>query len=144
METKKKLAILQYIYAASIAETVNTYDKLNMLKYVEDTKNASLSQTASIINSQLDIQTPEQVITHIAEVFGCANWKIQRKMNGFSAIATSCKLWELCKKSGGAYPCKGWCLNPMRAMIAANDYTIDFSVKSTLMDAEYCQVDLRY
>ena len=144
METEKKLTILQNMYAASIAETVNTYGKLNMLNYVEDAKNVVLSQTASIINSQLDIQTPEQVITHIAEVFGCANWKIERKMNGFSAIATSCKLWELCKKSGGANPCKGWCLNPMRAMIAANDYTIDFSVKSTLRDAEYCQVDLRY
>jgi hypothetical protein len=28
METEKKLALMQNIYAASIAETVNTYQKL--------------------------------------------------------------------------------------------------------------------
>jgi hypothetical protein len=144
MDTKKKLAFMQNVYAASIAESVNTYEKLNVLNYVEDANNTRLSQTASIINSQLDIQTPEQVITRIAEVFGYANWKVERKMSGFSAIATSCKLCALCKKSGGATPCMGWCLNLMRAMIAANDFTIDFSVRSTLMDGEYCQVDLRY
>ena len=144
METEKKLVILQNMYAVSIAEAVNTYAKLNVLNYVENSNIARLSQTASLINSQLDIQTPEQVITYIAEVFGYANWKIERKMNGFSAIATSCKLCALCKKSEGANPCIGWCLNPMRVMIAANDYTIYFTVKSTLMDGEYCQVDLRY
>ena len=144
METEKKLAILQNMYAMSVAETVNTYGKLNVLKDVEDAKNALLSQTASKINAQLDIQTPGQVITRMAEVLGYANWKAERRMNGFSAIATTCKLCDLCKKAGGASPCSGWCLDPMRAMIAANDFTIDFSVKSTLMDGEYCQVDLKY
>ena len=144
METEKKLAIMQTLYAATIAETVNTYEKFNVLSHVEDARKALLSQSASNINAQLDIHTPEQVIASIAEVFGYANWKTERRLNGYAAIATSCKLCKLCKQEGDANPCNGWCLIPMKAMIAAIDYTIDFSVKSTLMDGECCQVDLQY
>jgi len=34
METEKKLALMQNTYAAAIAETVNTYEKLKVLDYV--------------------------------------------------------------------------------------------------------------
>ncbi len=144
MEIEKKLALMQNTYAAAIAEAVNTYDKLKVLDKLVETKKERQAQTAPYMNTQLEIASPEDVFTKLADTFGCANWTIEKTESGFTATATSCKLCALSKRMGGANPCYGWCLDPMFAMMTAvSNGKIDsksISVHSTLMTGDCCKV----
>lgn len=147
METEKKLALMQNTYAASIAESVNTYEKLKVLDYVVEKKKERQPQTAPYINQQLGVETVEDVFIKLSDAFGCAEWNIEKLTDGYCATATMCKLCSLSKKMGGANPCNGWCLDPMFAMITAvSGGKIDndkITVKSTLMDGEGCKVIIK-
>lgn len=146
MNTEKKLEIMQNTYAASVAETVNTYNKLKVLDYVVDARKQRQPQSAPLINAQLGIKTAEDVFTHMTEVFGCANWTIEKTTDGLIATASSCKLCGFAKKMGGANPCNGWCLDPMKAMVGAINKNIDdghFIVQSTLFDGPSCKVVIK-
>ena len=142
MEIEKRLIMLQNTYAASIAETVNTYEKLKALETIVEKRKERQVQTAPYLNQQLGIQSVEDVFYTLSEIFGCANWSVEKTENGYAATATSCKLCALSKKMGGANPCNGWCLDPMLAMITATG-KIDagsIAVESTLMAADCCKV----
>ena len=142
MEIEKRLIMLQNTYAASIAETVNTYEKLKALETIVEKRKERQVQTAPYLNQQLGIQSVEDVFYTLSEIYGCANWSVKKTENGYAATATSCKLCALSKKMGGANPCNGWCLNPMLAMITATG-KIDagsIAVESTLMAADCCKV----
>ena len=142
MEIEKRLTMLQNTYAASVAETVNTYEKLRALETIVERRKERQAQTAPYLNQQLGIQSVEDVFYTLSEIFGCANWSVEKTENGYAATATSCKLCALSKKMGGANPCNGWCLNPMLAMITATG-KIDagsIAVESTLMAADCCKV----
>ena len=144
MESEKKLALLQNTYAASVAETVNTYDKLKVLDQIVEKKAERQSQTAGAMNRMMGINSIEDVFLTLADVFGCANWQVEKTADGYTATATACKLCALSKKMGGANACRGWCLDPMTAMIT--DLTggktgkDQIKVQSTLMDGEACKV----
>lgn len=144
METEKKLTLMQNTYAAAVAETVNSYEKLKVLDKIVETKKERQVQTAPYMNAQLEIASPEEVFTKLTDTFGCANWMIEKTEDRFIAIATSCKLCALSKRMGGANPCQGWCLDPMFAMItAATDGGVsekNIAVESTLMTGEHCKV----
>lgn len=144
MKTEQKLAIMQNTYVASVAETVNAYEKLKVIEYIVDKKKERLTDTAIAVNAQLGVKTPQDVFLLMSEVFGCADWKVEEKSDGFTAVSKSCKLCALSKRMGGANPCSGWCLNPMRAMVKAIADSLDFTVVSTLMDGKCCRIDLRY
>ena len=134
--------MLQNTYAASIAETVNTYEKLKASETIVEKRKERQVQTAPYLNQQLGIQSVEDVFYTLSEIYGCANWSVKKTENGYAATATSCKLCALSKKMGGANPCNGWCLNPMLAMITATG-KIDagsIAVESTLMAADCCKV----
>ncbi len=142
MEAEKTLALLQNIYAASIAETVNTYDRLMVLDTIVERRKERNSQTAPFLNQQLGIETVEEVFGKLSEIFGCADWSVGKVDDGYIATAASCKLCALSKKMGGADPCNGWCLDPMFAMITAAT-KIDAGslvVESTLMTGDCCKV----
>jgi hypothetical protein len=142
MEIEKRLIIMQNTYAASVAETVNTYEKLNVLDSVVERRKERQAQTAPYLNQQLGIQSIEDVFSTLCEIYGCANWTVKKTENGYVAIATSCKLCALSKKMGGANPCNGWCLDPMIAMLS-NAGKIDskqITVESTLMNDDCCKV----
>ena len=142
MDIEKRFALLQNTYAASVAETVNTYDKLNVLNAIVEKRKERHAQTALFLNQQLGIETIEDVFCKLSEIYGCANWSVEKKDGGYVATAVSCKLCALSKKMGGANPCNGWCLDPMLAMITALG-KIDaksITVESTLMDADCCKV----
>ncbi len=142
MEIEKRLVMLQNTYAASVAETVNTYEKLNALDTIVERRKERQTQTAPYLNQQLGIQSIEGVFYTLSEVYGCANWSVKETENGYVATATSCKLCALSKKMGGANPCNGWCLDPMLAMITATG-KIDaesIAVESTLMAGDCCKV----
>lgn len=142
MKIEKRLAVLQNTYAASVAETVNTYEELKALDAIVERRKERQAQNAPFLNRQLDISGAEGVFHTLAEIYGCANWSVQKTGDGYAATATSCKLCALSKKIGGANPCDGWCLDPMIAMIADAE-GIDaecVSVESTLMTGDCCRV----
>jgi hypothetical protein len=142
MDIQKRLTMLQNTYVASVAETVNTYEKLKSLEVIVESRKERQVQTASYLNQQLGIQSVEDVFYTLCEIYGCANWSVSKTENGYVAIATSCKLCALSKKMGGANPCHGWCLDPMIAMITSLG-KIDagnITVESTLMATDCCKV----
>ncbi len=142
MDIEKRLTILQNTYAASIAEAVNTYEKLKVLEAIVERRKERQAQTAPYLNQQLGIQNVEDIFHTLSEIYGCASWSVNKTENGYAATATSCKLCALSKKMGGANPCNGWCLDPMIAMIAAAG-KIDagsVTVESTLMSSDCCKV----
>ena len=142
MDIEKRLALLQNTYAASIAETVNTYDKLQVLETIVERRKERQAQRATFLNQQLGIEIVEDVFGKLSEIYGCANWSVEKKDDGYIATAISCKLCALAKKMGGANPCNGWCLDPMFAMITAIEKTDVESivVESTLMAGDCCKV----
>ena len=142
MDAEKALTLLQNIYAASIAETANTYDRLMALDTIVERRKERQAQTAPFLNQQLGIETVEEVFGRLSEIFGCADWSVEKADDGYIATAASCKLCALSKKMGGANPCNGWCLDPMFAMIAAAT-PIDAGsivVESTLLTGDCCRV----
>lgn len=142
MDIEKRLGILQNTYAASVAETVNTFEKLNVLEAIVQKKKDRQAQTASYLNQQLGIENIEDVFYKLSEIYGCANWTVKKTEDGYTAIATSCKLCALSKKMGGANPCYGWCLDPMIAMLSATGKTKPekIIVIKTLMTNDSCEV----
>lgn len=142
MDMEKRFALLQNTYAASIAETVNTYEKLKVLDTIIEGRKERQTQTAPFLNQQLGIETVEDVFCMLSEIYGCANWFVEKTDNGYIATALSCKLCALSKKMGGASPCNGWCLDPMLAMIttAGKIDVGNITVESTLMDGDCCKV----
>lgn len=142
VEIEKRLAILQNTYAASVAETVNTYDRLKALEAIVQRRKERQAQTAPYMNQQLGIENVEDVFLRLSEIYGCANWKVDKIGANYVATATSCKLCAFSKKMGGANPCNGWCLDPMIAMLSAA-IKIDsdrITVESTLMKDDSCKV----
>lgn len=142
MESEQKLSVLQNIYAAALAEAVNTYQGLSALPSIEKRKQERQAQTAPYLLSQLKITSIEGVFTCLSDLFGCANWSVQSTDSGYRATATACKLCAFSKKMGGASPCKGWCLDPMIAMIGALEPKAGVMVESTLMDQSSCSLTI--
>lgn len=142
MEIEKRLTILQNTYAVSVAETVNTYEKLKVLETIVEKRKERQTQAAPYLNQQLGINRIEDVFYILSEIYGCADWTVEKTEDGFVATATSCKLCALSKKMGGANPCNGWCLDPMIAMIAATGGidTGNITVESTLMEENCCKI----
>lgn len=145
MDIGKRLALLQYTYAASVAETVNTYEKMKVLDNIVERRKARQAQAAPLLNQQLGVETLEDVFNNLSEVYGCANWVVEKTDDGYVAVATACKLCALSMKMGGANPCNGWCLDPMFAMITAISGidAEDISVESTLMNEDRCKVSIK-
>jgi len=142
MEIGKRLAILQNTYAASVAETVNTFERLKVLDAIVQKRKERQAQTAPYLNQQLGIQSIEDVFCTLSEIYGCANWSVEKTEGGFVAVATSCKLCALAKKMGGADPCRGWCLDPMIAMLTAAGKADagSIAIESTLMEGDFCKI----
>lgn len=144
MEIEKRLIMLQNTYVASVAETVNTYEKLKALEAIVERRKERQAQSAPYLNQQLGVQSVEDVFYTLSEIYGCANWSVKKTEDGYVAIATTCKLCALSKKMGGANPCNGWCLDPMIAMLS-NASKIDskqITVESTLMGDDCCKVSI--
>jgi len=144
MEIEKRLTMLQNTYAASVAETVNTYERLGKLDAIVESRKTRQTQIAPYLNQQLGIKSVEDVFYTLSEIYGCANWTVQKTENGYVAIANTCKLCALSKKMGGANPCDGWCLDPMIAMISdlCKTDSKQITVESTLMSSDCCKISV--
>lgn len=144
MEIEKRLTTLQNTYAASVAETVNTYEKLKALETIVQRRKERQAQTAPYLNQQLGVESVEDVFYKLSEIYGCANWVVEKTRDRYVATTTACKLCALTKKMGGANPCNGWCLDPMIAMLCdvSKIDTKHITVESTLMNDECCKVSI--
>lgn len=145
MDIGKRLALLQYTYAATVAETANTFEKLQVLDNIVGRRKARQAQSAPLINQQLGVETVADVFNKLSEVYGCANWAVEETDEGYVAVATACKLCALSLKMGGANPCNGWCLDPMFAMITSvSGIDVEnITVESTLMSGDCCKVIIK-
>ena len=146
MKETERLAFLQNVYAAAIAETVNKYHQFGQLDAVVADKKAKQAYTAPYMNEQLAITSTIEVFERLKEVFGCADWEVQEQDGLYKATAKSCKLCALAKKMGGASPCSGWCIDPMTAMIKAlaekQGKVAEVIAESTLMEGSVCSVTI--
>jgi hypothetical protein len=142
MELEKKLSTLQFTYAASVAETVNTLNSLGALDTTVAKRKLRQAQAAPMLNRQVGVESVKDVFSKLVELYGCANWTVQKTSDGYDATATTCMLCALSKKMGGANPCHGWCLDPMIAMIGAVSGIPEdrITVESTLMDSDACRM----
>ncbi len=146
MELEKNMGILQNVYATAIAESVNIYANAGILPGVEAQKKARQVQIAPYMIRQLGIVSIDEVFTRLSDIFGCANWVVEKDSEKIVAHATTCKLCALAKKMGTASPCNGWCIDPMTAMIqtiATNEgYTAFIETNSTLMKDSACKLTI--
>jgi hypothetical protein len=144
MNMEQRLINLQNVYAASIAETVNTYERLGQLTAIETRREAKQAQSAPYMVKQLGISSINEVFITLSDIFGCANWHTECTEEGMIASATTCKLCALSKKMGGASPCKGWCLDPMIAMLKViaekEGASVSVEVEGTLMEHDACHL----
>lgn len=93
--------MLQNTYAASVAEAVNTYEKLGVLDTIVEKRKERQEQTSLYLNQQLGIQSVEDVFRTLYEIYGCADWSVKKTEDGYVAAATSCKLCALSKDGRG-------------------------------------------
>ena len=144
MDNQMKLGMMQQLYAAALAESVNTYAALGALEKVVERKAARKVETGKWMNSQLGNGAPEEVFTSLTELMNCARWEINKTETGFEARAAQCRLMALSNQMGGARPCEGWCLNPMKGMLMAMGIDeADIQVKSTLHDGKVCELQVK-
>ena len=146
MDTKTRFSVLQNTYAAAVAEAVKTYHAFGKLEAVVEHKSKRLEQSASYMIEQLGVSSVEDVFTKLSELFGCARWQIEKTADGFIATADTCRLCAFSKKMGGASPCRGWCIDPMTAMIrnilSKENIESSFRLESTLMDQSQCRLHI--
>lgn len=146
MNPEMKVTMLQNIYAAALAESINTYEKLGAHATVVESKKLHQPASAPRMNQMIGAQTAKDVFTNLSGLFGCANWQVEETPNKLTATATACKLCALSKQMGGANPCNGWCLDPMRAMIQALESpgvaSDTFTILETLYTGDKCRVTI--
>lgn len=140
MELEKKLKCLQMFYAGALADAVNHFGKAGILEEVTALKRQSQLLTGKSGAQSLGITTPEEVFTVLAEIFGCADWKVIRLEKSFAAEATGCMLCATAKKMNAPSPCLIYCLNPMEGMVKGLDPEFRFEVTGTLWDGKNCRV----
>lgn len=143
MEHEKKVKLLQMIYAGVLADSVLRYGKAGILESVTAQKRQEQMLTGKIRATQFGIQTADQVFTALSDLFACADWKITRTDNGFTATAQNCMLCGICKKLGTESPCRIYCLDAMEGMIKGIDPNAEFNVSETLYTGEKCMVEVK-
>lgn len=140
MELEKKFKLLQMIYAGMLADAVNHFGKAGILEEVTAGKREIQLSTGKASAQSFGINMPEEVFTVLADIFGCADWKVTSGENGFEAEASRCMLCAMAKKMNAPSPCYIYCLNPMEGMVKGLNPKVQFQVGETLWDGESCRV----
>jgi hypothetical protein len=140
MENERKIKMLQVFYAGVLADSVLRYGEEGILEKVTLEKKQEQLLTGKARANQLGIEKPEQVFEFLADLFGCANWKVKQNEQGFEATATNCMLCALSKKLGAKCPCSIYCLDAMEGMVKGLDDGSDYNVVSTLWNDHECKV----
>jgi len=142
MEQEKKIKVLQMFYAGVLADAVFRMGKEGILDQVTEEKRKEQMSTGQLRASQLGVNNVDEVFTKLSEIFACANWRVEKSDEGFTAEATSCMLCSMAKKLGSASPCRIYCLDAMEGMVKGINPQAGFYVKETLWEGKKCRVDL--
>jgi len=140
METEKKLQILQTVYAAAQVDAVSQYVREGILGSVLAARKASRASTSAQVTALLGVGTPQEVFTRLAEIFGCAAWKILPTAEGFDAVTEVCRMHAIARRTQAPSPCELVCLEPLRGMLEVLDAEAEFIVEETLFDGKSCRV----
>ena len=90
MQNEKDIKILQFTYAAVLADAVRQLAKENVLEKVTQRKKAEQMATGKMKAEQFGITSPEAVFTRLAEIFDCAAWEIRNVKSEFVAETKAC------------------------------------------------------
>jgi hypothetical protein len=143
MDTKNHIKFLQQAYAGMLADAVYQLGREGVLENVVQKKKQEQLATGQIKAKQFGVETPEEVFTKLADLFGCANWQITVETKGFVAETKGCLLCALAKKMNASQPCVLYCLDPMEGMVRGLQPNAQFLVKETLWYGPKCRVEVK-
>ncbi|MBN1542198.1 hypothetical protein JW992_08610 [candidate division KSB1 bacterium] len=143
MEMERKVKLLQQVYVAALADSVRLLNLSGGLTELQEIKRREQFALGAHKCRAFGIESPERVFTALAELFNCADWRIEKTDDGINAVAKSCQLCGLARKMGAPSPCRLYCLDPMQGMVSALDPQAEFTVECTLWDSECCRVHVR-
>lgn len=140
MDQQMKISLLQRTYASALVDSADQFSRNGITDKVLESKNALRNHTARAMNSVLKVTEPQEVFTKLGELFGCADWKVEKNNSGFTAVARGCMMCAIAKKSGAASPCRLYCLDPMESIVKACSPEATYKAESTLYDGDCCRV----
>ncbi len=140
MENDNILHLLQLSIVGVLADTVFQLGKEGIIEKVTERKKKEQMLSGKKNAEFYGMASAEGVFNRLSEIFNCANWKIQREATGFSAEASTCRLYSLAKKRGAPSPCNIYCLNPLEGMIKGLNRNLQFNVKETLWEGKRCRI----
>lgn len=140
MDKDKHIKLLQLTYANVLADATAQFGEEGILEIVEVRKRREQLESGAIKAAHFDISTARQVFTKLSSVFGCANWQIDQRDDGFAAKSKSCVLCGLAKQKKAPSPCRLYCLDPMEGLVKGVEPGCKFTVESTLWTGDECRV----
>lgn len=100
MGLEQKFKMLQMIYAGALTDFVLRMGKEGILEKVTLEKREEQMLNGKIRAAQFGIEKPEGVFLVLSDLFGCADWTVERNDEGIKAQATKCMLCAMAKKPG--------------------------------------------
>ena len=143
METEKKLAVLQHVYTAVLADAVRMLGLTDDLPRIEAMKRQEQLAVGQRKCQAFGIQTADRVFSVLSELFNCADWQVEATDDGIIATAGHCQLCGMARKLGAPSPCRLYCLDPMEGMIRGLDKDAKFETQETLWDGDCCRVRVK-
>ena len=141
METARHIRMLQFTYAAQLADAVHQLARAGALEQVTSERRATRLGADAAQAAQLGVTRPAEAFTASAELFGCADWTVASDGDeAFVATAQHCLLCGMTKKASAPSPCRLYCLDPIEAMIEGVAPGAGFEVDETLYDGDRCRV----
>lgn len=141
MDDARHIQILQYAYAAQLADAAGRYAAAGILDEVTAERRAERLASGAAQAAQLGITGPGEAFTVSARLFGCADWTVAEDGDGaLVATAGRCLLCALAKKAGGPSPCRLFCLDPLEGLVQGVRPGASFDPQETLYDGERCRV----
>lgn len=141
MSSEAKVKTLQMVYAGALADATLRFDRQGVKEAVEAEKRAEQLASGKMRAAQMGIDRPDEVFLKLKDLFGCADWRIEKlEEDGFSATAEHCLLSAMAKKMNTSSPCKLYCLDPIEGMVKGLKPDIVFEVKSTCYEGSRCLV----
>ena len=140
MDTEKKLKLVQFTYAAVLADATAQFAREGILERVVARKRAEQMAGGQARAAQFGVNAPDQVFTRLSEAFNCAAWSVAPEEGGFVAETPTCTLCAIAKKMNAPAPCALYCLDSMEGMVKGLHPQASFTVEETLWSGEKCRV----
>jgi hypothetical protein len=131
-----EMKTLQLFYAGALSDAAYHYGRHGVLEAVTLEKKKRQDEAAPGQLRQLGIQDLPGLYSRFAEIFGCADWRLETEGDCVRAETTVCMLCGIAKKQGSAKPCDPFCINPFSAYARAFGY--ELHVQETLWEGKRC------